>query len=206
MDGSTSMESVNEEENAIPYHCNLELEQVFEACHAYITAIRKSTKVETILSHLDGVDETLQWATQFTSNEDIPQPCSFLLIVILQQIYEHLRRYVDSQNVSLEFSRASAVPHGQVHVSLEKLAEHIEIQVDEAEMIEEYGFHIQREVHQATESSSVLEKVVVAVEIWTNQLAALTLYCYPRYIDGVKDSVQMALEDIRRLFDTKTIE
>ena len=155
------------------------------------------------------LDETLQWmSTQFTSNHNISASCSLLLILILQEVYEVLRRYFDPECLILKQESASpvrVVPPGQVLVSFEKLAERLDVPVTDKEKIENYMFRLQIEVHQATEATESLKKAVVAEEIWCNQLAALALYCYPRYLDGVKDSTKMALQELRRLFETTSI-
>ena len=39
--------------NAIPYHHNLELEQVFHSCHVYITLLRECPGADKIVSHID---------------------------------------------------------------------------------------------------------------------------------------------------------
>jgi hypothetical protein len=124
-------------------------------------------------------------------------------------VYELLRCYADREGLSSfqhSLDHVSVLPPGQVHVSLESLAGKLHVPAEETEKLEEYVFQLQREVHQATESSASLEKVVIAVEIWSNQLAALTLYCYPQYMEAVKDSIQMGLNNIRRLLDAKITE
>ena len=206
MDSSELDLSVKTESNAIPYHHNLELEQVFDSCHSYIALVRESSGTESILSHIDFLDETLQWcSTQLTSNRDIAPSCSLLLILILQELYEVLRRFVDLESLTIKQDSASVVPPGQVLVSLEKLAEHLDVPVVDREKIEKYMFRLQGEVHHAIEAMVSLKKVVIAAEIWCNQLAALTLYCYPRYLRSVKDSTKMAFEEVKRLFETTNI-
>lgn len=190
----------------IPYNQSLNLRQVFHLCHSYITLLRKFPEAETILSHIDAVDETLQWvSSQFCSSQNIPASCSLMLILILQEVYELLRRYADSECLTSSEQSTSPtkfLPHGHVFMSLEKLAEERDLPAKEKEIIEEYMFHIQKDIHQATTSTvSTLRKLIVAVELWSDQLAALTLHCYPRYTEGLKDSTQMALGDIKRLFN-----
>lgn len=195
--------------NAIPYHHNLELEQVFHSCHVYISLLRESPGADKIVSHVDALDETLQWMSiQFTSNHNISASCSLLLILILQEVYDVLRRYFDPESLTVEQESGRlvrVVPPGQVLVSFEKMAEGLDVTVTDRERIENYMFRLQSEVHQATEATASLKKAVVAEEIWCNQLAALALYCYPRYLDSVKDSTKMALQELRHLFETKSI-
>ena len=209
MDSWEPDHNTKKDPKAIPYHQNLELEQVFHSCHVYITLLRQSPAADKIVSHIDAFDETLQWtSTQFTSNQNISASCSLLLILILQEVYEVLRRYFDPESSVVEQESASpikVVPPGQVLVSFEKLAKHLDVPLNDRENIENYMFRLQSEVHQATEATASLKKTVVTEEIWCNQLAALALYCYPRYLDSVKDSTKMALQELRRLFETAGI-
>jgi hypothetical protein len=62
------MSSIVNGSDDVLYHRKIELSQRFRACHIYLSAIRKSLKVEELVPYLDAIDETLQWVLfQFSS-------------------------------------------------------------------------------------------------------------------------------------------
>jgi len=60
-------------------------------------------------------------------------------------------------------------------------------------------------IYIATKNSPMLEQTIVAVEMWSNHLAALALYISPGDTSGYKDSVQTALKDIQKLLVSKQL-
>ena len=207
------MSSIERASDRVPYHHNIELSQVFHACHVYIAAIRKSPKAEKLFPYLDAIDETLQWVLfHFSSKSDIAPECSLLFLLLLPKVYESLRQYVETQhlpleeheNVETESAKPSTlIPHGQVHVWLEKMVEQVPIQAADAARIENFTYQVLGNIHVATKNTPLFEKTIVAVEMWSNHLAALALYISPRDTSRYKDSVQLALKDIQQLLDSK---
>lgn len=199
--------------HTIPYDHNVDIQQIFHACDVYLTTIRKSDKLESMSSYIDVVNESLLWASlQFCSCESILDRCSLLLLHVLQEVYELLRKYVDAEKlINLDDvglyteSRTflGVIPHGQMHVSLEKLAEKLDVDDAEAEQIEEYLHHIKKEIHHATKQSAPTETVLIAAEMWTNQLTGLALYISQSDMEGLKDSVKLAFENIRQLLESR---
>jgi hypothetical protein len=199
--------------HAIPYHHNIDVQQVFHACDVYLNTIRKSGKLESISPYIDVVGESLLWASiQFCSRESIPDRCSLLLLHILQKVYELLRKYVDAEilinldDIGLHAESRTflgVIPHGQVHVSMEKLAENLDVIDADVERIEDYLHYIKKEIHQATKHTTSSETVLIAAEMWTNQLIGLALYVSQEDMEGFKDSVKLAFESISQLLESK---
>jgi hypothetical protein len=99
----------------------------------------------------------------------------------------------------------SLIPHGQVDVTVQKMAEQVPVTADDAARIETFVYQILGNINVATKNSLLLEQTIVAVEMWSNHLAALALYISPRDTSGYKDSVQTALKDIQKLLDSKQL-
>lgn len=187
-----------------------DLAEVFHACHIYIQEIRGSPEAVTLSPHLDILDETFQWASvQFWPNQ---QNASLLLVSILQRMYELLRRSAEEQDLTI-FAPSSLPPvqppdlvsHGQVHVLLENVVDGLDIQSEDRERIEEYVERVQQEINRATRKTVSLEKTLTGLEIWSDQLAALTLYVAPRFVEDLKSSVGIALAGIKNLLDNKIV-
>ena len=209
------MSSIENPSNGGPYHRNVKLSQIFHACHVYLSAIRKSPKAEQLSAYIDAIDETLQWVLfHFSSKTDISPECWLLFLLQLPKVYESLRQYVETEGLPLDQHECtdndtvkplSLVSHGQVHISLEKMIEQISITPEDAARIETFVYQILANIHVATNNSPLLEKTLVAVEMWSNHLAALALYISPRDTSGYKDSVQVALADIQKILDSKEL-
>jgi len=180
-----------------PYDRNLELHELFHTFHAYISRIRSTLTVETQIVHLNALDETLQWASVgFNPDFETSHPSTLLLLAILQKIYELLRKYVEGEHLRIDAEQI-VIPHGQVHVSLEKKAEQLKLTSGEVDRVEQFLHDIQRDVNRATEFASELDKMLISAEIWSDYLAAVIFILSPRTVDEVNESVQMALEKIK---------
>src|SRR5271170_5528093 len=114
----------------IPYHHNLDLQQLFDTCRVCVYAVEQSLHTSTqrpvLFRRLEEVDDTLKSiAIQFCTPQ-IPDNCGYLLVLILQQIYESLRHYIETRcspvSDVIEFTSEAdivvlkMIPHGQVHV------------------------------------------------------------------------------------------
>jgi len=209
------MSSIETGSNVVPYHRKIELSQIFQACHVYLSAIRKSLKAEELVPYLDAIDETLQWVLfQFSPTADISPECSLLFLILLPKVYESLRQYVETEDLALYQLESihkttpnspSLISHGEVHVAVEKIAEQVPVTAVDAARIETFVYQILGNIHVATKNSPPLEQTIVAIEMWSNHLAALALYISPRGTSGYKDSVQAALKDIQKLLDSKQL-
>ena len=189
----------------------LDLAQIFYACHVYIATIRDSMQSERELSHIDLADETLRWVSaQLSSNSVISHTTTLLLLHVLQNFYELLRDYSDTTQMTL-YTLTSAreailkgiITHGQVHATVEQIADQLTVAPTEDQRVDDYVHSVQRDIDQATEQATPLDKVLIASEIWTDQLAALALLVCPRSVNELKDSVRIALEGIRRVLEPK---
>ena len=85
---------------SVPYHHNFDLQQLFDTCRVCITAVEQSLQSalhRPVLSRrLDTVDESFKSVSaEFSSNVDIPDNSSYLLIIILKEVYELLRDHVE---------------------------------------------------------------------------------------------------------------
>ena len=179
-----------------------DLEQVFQSCHAYALAIRDSVPSEDDVMHLNYVDQTLRWVSSQLSSSAGGSPRQILLLLfMLQDFYELLRTYVDSMELHVE---RNIVEHGQIHVILEQIADQLELTYDGMERVNRYIHSVQRDIIQAGEQTSPIEKIVIGSEIWVDQLAALVLCISPRYIEELKDSVNIAIEEIKCALDSTT--
>lgn len=206
---------------SIPYHHNFNLQQLFDTCRVCITAVEQSlqsTLHRPVLSRrLDTVDESFKSiSAEFSSNADVPDNSSYLLIIILKEVYELLRYHVEKNcppisNV-IEFSAPGGIviltriPHGQVNISIEKLVEELDLSEEETERLDEFIYRRHRRIAIATENTSPLERIVTATEMWTDQLVALTLYTFPRHTNGMTNSVKIAFERIKFLFAEKELQ
>jgi hypothetical protein len=201
-------ENANAGRTDIGYGRKIVLQQVFRACHQYIAAIRLSVEASTQLLHLDGLDETLQWASvQLCSRVDTSHPLTLLFLHILENISELLWQYVDDECPGLsELPKGlksqvseSVLSHEKAHVFFKRMAEELVVDANESARLKTYVHTVQRDINQASENAAALEKVLIGTEMWSDQLAALALLLSPRYVDGLKDSVQMALEGIKHV-------
>ena len=206
----------------IPYHHNLDLQQLFDTCRVCVFAIEQalhsSSQRPVVFRRLEEVDDTLKSiAAQFCSPpSSVSNRSSYLLILILQQVYESLRHYIETRcspvsNV-IEFSSDTGVvvlkmiPHGQVHVSIEKLAEKLDITDDEADQLEEFVYQLHRRIVRETRYTSPLERIVSATEMWTDQFVALSLYSFSRTKVHVPDSVRSALNNVREVLEMRDLQ
>ena len=199
---------------SIPYHHNFDLQQLFDTCRVCITAVEQSLQSalhRPVLSRrLDTVDESFKAVSaEFSSNVEVPDNSSYLLIIILKEVYEQLRDFVENNcpqisNV-IEFSSPEGIavltriPHGQVSISIEKLVEELDLSEEETERIDEFIYRRHRRITLATENTTLLERIVKATEMWTEQLVALTLYTFPQQTSGLTAPVKVALERIKFL-------
>ncbi len=205
----------------IPYHHNFDLQQLFDTCRVCITAVEQSlqsTLHRPVLSRrLDTADESFKSVSAgFSSSDNIPDHSSYLLIIILKEVYELLRDHVEKNCPTIsniiEFSAAEGIiiltriPRGQVHISIEKLVEQLDLSEDETEQIDEFIYRLHRRIGLATDNTSPLERIVRATELWTDQLVALTLFTFPHPTSGLTDSVKVALERIKFLLAKKELQ
>ena len=205
----------------IPYHHNLDLQQLFDTCRVCVFAVEQSlhstTQRPVLFRRLEEVDDTLKSiAAQFSNPPaKVSDTCSYLLILVLQQVYETLRHYIETRcppvsNV-IEFSSESGIvvlnviPHGQVHVSIEKLAERLDITDDEADQLEEFVYQLHRRIVRETKYTSPLERIVSATERWTDQFVAISLYSFPRAKVHLPDSVRSALNTVRQVLEMRDL-
>jgi hypothetical protein len=183
-----------------------ELQPIFRTCCAYLHIIRGRVSTEDEIAHIDRVDQTLRWASAQTTLSVHPVHVSIVLLLrVLGNLYEVVGHYVDSLQVFSNTDASGIISHGQVHVSIEKMTEDLHLTDSESQTLEKYLHEVQHEIQQASENEqSTLAKVLIEAEIWSDQIAALALIVYPRYVDKVKDSVLIALERIRELLETGT--
>jgi hypothetical protein len=171
----------------------------------------QSTLHRPVLSRrLDGVDESFKSVTEeFCSGVAVPDNCSYLLIIILKEVYELLRQHVETHcspvsNV-IQFSAPEGIviltriPHGQIQISIEKLVEVLTLSERESEQIDEYIYRVHRQIGTVTEHTSPLTRIVMAAELWTDHLVALARHTFPRHSNGLKDAVKTSLEEIKFL-------
>jgi len=121
----------------VPYHHNFDLQQLFDTCRVYIIDLEQrfwSNVYSPALSQrLKVPKEVLKTVSaHFCCSDDISDESSYILVLMLQKMYELLRHAVDfnsSQTGIIDISPPdppeflTVIPHGQVHISLEKLAE-----------------------------------------------------------------------------------
>jgi hypothetical protein len=181
-----------------------ELQLIFRTCCAYLHVIRDQISTEDEIAHIDRVDQTLRWVSaQTTLSHDSAHASIFLLVRVLGNLFEVIRHYMDSLPAFSNIDDSEVISHGQVHVSIEKMTEDLHLADSETQTLEQYLHQVRSEIQQASENEqSTLAKVLIETEIWSDQLAALALIVYPRYVDKVKDSVMIALERIRHLLET----
>jgi len=204
----------------VPYHHNLDLQQIFDTCRVYVAAVEQSLQAarhRPVLSRrLDAVDEALKSISeQFCSTKDVPDEASYVFILLLQKLYELLRQHVHVEgpqvtsviNVSPSGNPVvlTVIPHGQVHVSLEKLVEALHITNDTVERTNEFVYRLHRRIMRSTTNTSPLERVVSAAELWTDQLRALAIYSGLSKPKSISASVQFALSDIEHLLEMREI-
>jgi len=204
----------------IPYHHNLDLQQLFDTCRVCVFAVEQSLQTSSqrpvLFRRLEEVDDTIKSIASQFSNPEIPDNCGYLLVLILQQVYETLRHYIETRcspaaNV-IEFSSESGIvvlkmmPHGQVHVSIEKLAERLAVTDDEAGQLEEFVYQLHRRIVRETKYTSPLERIVSATEMWTEQFVALSLYCFPRAKIHIPDSVKTSLDAVKAVVEMRDLQ
>ena len=206
----------------IPYHYNLDLQQLFDTCAVCVFAVeeslRSSTERPVLFRRLEEVNDTLKTvATQFsTPIATVSDNCKYLLILVLQQVYESLRHYIETRcspvsNV-IEFTSEGGIvvlkliPHGQVHVSIEKLAELLDITEDEADQLEEFVYQLHRRIVRETKYTSPLERIVSATEMWMDQFVALSLYSFPRAKIHLPESVKSALDTVKEVLEMRDLQ
>src|SRR5271156_5672306 len=217
----------------IPFHHNLSLHQLFEATSLLLSSLYtslNSTSHQVIQRRIDHVDDTLHTvASDFCtipSDIIVPDETLYLLLLMLQKLYDQLHHYLiklSSENeitethitypptAALMTSPGETLPHGQVHVSLEKLVATLRVTDDESDRIDEFVYQVSRRIHRSTKNTFALEKVVLSAEMWADEFMATRLYTFPdklrRHSTGgaLSNPVKYALGEIKRLLDMKEI-
>lgn len=203
----------------VPYHHNLNLRQIFDACRVCITSIEQSVRSEshvpTLSGRLDTIDEAFESvSTQFCADSlDVPNNALYLLLLILQKFYELLQHHVEVKRLVLsnvtEFPNAKGItllnmmPHGQVHVSIEKLLEDLNVVDFEADRIEDFVYRLHRQITHRVNELNHLERVVRASELWKEQLVSLSWYTFRR--DSGVSVNSVALTQISDLLDFRDL-
>jgi len=181
-----------------PYDRNLEFHELFRTFRAYIARIRSTLTAEVQRVHLNALDEMLQWVSVgFSPDLETSHTCTLLFLAILLKIYELLRQCVEREQLGVEAKIGDIIPHGQVHVSLEKKAAQLKLKSGEVEAVEDLLHEIQRDINQAIEGTTEPDEMLIGSEIWSKYLAAVVFILSPRSIDDLNESVQMAMERIK---------
>ena len=217
----------------IPFHHNLTLSQLFDATSLLLSSLYtslNSTSHQVIQRRIDHVDDTLhKVASDFCTvpaNTPIPPETLYLLLLMLQKLYDQLHHYLIKLSSANEItethltypptsalltSPGETLPHGQVHVSLEKLVAMIDITDDESDRIDEFVYQVSRRIHRSTKNTSALEKVVLSAEMWIDEFMATKLYTFPDSLRrnstsvGISNPVKYAMGEIKRLLEMKEI-
>lgn len=212
----TGRKSVEE----IPYHHNLDLQQLFDTCRVCVYAVEQSLHTSTqrpvLFRRLEELDDILKSiATQF-STAQVPDYYAYLLVLVLQRVYETLRQYIETRcspvSDVIEFTSEAGIvvlkmiPHGQVHVSIEKLVEQLDITDDEASQLEEFVYQLHRRIVRETKYTSPLDRVVSSTEMWTDQFVALSLYSFPRTKMHLHDSIKASLSAIKEVLEMRDLQ
>ena len=196
----------------VPYHQNFDLQQLFDNCSGCVVAIGECLQLKrpVLYRRLDIIHDTLQsLSSDFCSASDLHDNSAYLLIVVLQKIYEVLRHGLDSVGADSQPSTTGAsssstiLGHGELHILIEKLVDSLDVSEDEVDRIEEYVFQVQRYIHRMTRHMSPLERLVSQAEGWIDQLIALSLYAFCRHTLRSSDSVVLAQEKIKTLLDMR---
>lgn len=201
----------------LPFHHNLTFQQLFDTCGISLAVIEQSlysTSHHVLQRRINNVSLTLNTvASEFHSK--VTDEVSYLLLLILQKLYEILQIYIEKESVPFpkHFEAVQqggptgllGIPHGQVHVSLEKLVAKLTILDDESERIEEFVYQVHRRIGRSTKNTSVLEKTVLSAEMWGEYLKALTAYAHPEHATRITSTVQEDLDEIRRLLEMKEL-
>lgn len=200
----------------LPYHYNLTLKELFEAADLNIAIIQQSTiseEDELLRDRLDKLESLLEsLSSKFWNLGDVPDRVMYLLLLIFQKFYEATVRYINKERVFIITDLGEGIaasdslllqllPHGQIHVSLEKLVASLDVSEDEAELIEEFVHQSYVSIGKASKNLRPLSKLLTMLEMWMDLLQALALFNYNLRPGGSTPSVQSALAQIARLFD-----
>jgi hypothetical protein len=141
----------------------------------------------------------------------------YLLLLILQKLYDSLIHYVDSEHILVTTELREGIPasdslllkllpRGQVKVSLEILLSTLKVCDEEKERIEEYVHRADVKIGRASRHSDMqLEKVITVLEMWTDQLSALDMFTYAHSSNGSTTAVKLALSQITQLLSLKEL-
>jgi hypothetical protein len=202
----------------VPYHHNLTFQQLFDTCGINLAVIEQSlysTSHHVAQRRINNLSLILNnVSTEFQAR--VADESSFLLLLILQKLYETLQLYIEKEDVPFPKhfeviqqggpTGLLGIPHGQVHVSLEKLVAKLTVTDDESERIEEFVYQVHRRIGRNTKNTSALEKTVLSAELWGTYLRALAIYVHPRGTTKFTGAVHEALDEIKRLLEMKELE
>jgi hypothetical protein len=201
----------------LPFHHNLSFQQLFNTCNVSLAVIEQSlysTSHCVTQRRINNISLTLNNAsTEF--HIKVPDESSYLLLLIIQKLYETLQLYIEKENVPFPKcfkvvrqggpTGLLGIPHGQVHVSLEKLVAKLTVTDDESERIEEFVYQVHRRIGRNIKDTSALEKTVLSAEMWSTYLKALATYIHPRGTTKMTDAVQEAFDEIKQLLEMKEL-
>ncbi len=200
----------------LPYHYNLTLKELFEAADLNIAIIQQSTVSEEDsllrdrLDHLESLLESV--SSKFWNLGQVPDRVMYLLLLVFQKFYEATVRYIHKEHVFIITDLGEGIaasdslllqllPHGQIHVSLEKLVASLDVSEDEVELIEEFVHRSYVSIGKAAKHLRPLSKLLMVLEMWMDFLQGLALFNYKQQPDGSTPSVQSALAQITRLYN-----
>jgi hypothetical protein len=215
-----TMEISHQGRNALvglPFHHNLTFQQLFDSCGVSLAVIEQSlysTSHQVLQRRINNVSLTLNNVSSEFRHK-VADEISYLLLLILQKLYEILQMYIEKESVPFpkHFEAVQSggptgllgIPHGQVHVSLEKLVAKLTVTDDESERIEEFVYQVHRRIGRSTKNTSALEKTVLGAEMWGAYLKALAAYTHPEHAPRITSAVQEDLDEIKRLLEMKEL-
>lgn len=201
---------------------SLELPQLFDAVEANLALIKQALATdpdtEILQRRLDKLSSTLQSvSSDFWSHSYSPDAAMYLLLLILQKLYDSLIHYVDSEHIIVSTELREGIPasdslllklfpRGQVKVSLEILLSTLKVCDEEKERTEEYVHRAGVKIARASRHfDRQLEKVITVLEMWTDQLSALYMFTYAHSSSGSTTAVKLALSQITQLLSLREL-
>lgn len=216
---NTSQTQIRTNDVTAPNYGSLNLKQLFDACQANIALIQNTldTEVQPPRRRLDKISTTLDTvACDFWSHGYSPDPVMYLLLLVVQRLYNSIIQYIDHEHVIISTELREGIPTSdslllrlvprvQVRESLETQLAGLVVSEDERERIEGYVYKVNVRIGRASRYLFPLEKVLTVLEMWMDHLLGLAMYTYSRSSNGSTTSVKFALSGITRLLSLKEL-
>jgi len=205
----------------VPYHHNLDLQQLLDASRTSLTQIQQFFQLNAgrpiLARRLILADQSLERVTtRFChTSRVLSDETRYLLVLFLQQLHDSIHHYISLECPPSDalfslrpdvLAGPTTIPRGQVTLSFQKQVEGLRrLSEDMIDRIDAFVNSLHQHIARTTRNTSPKERIVEMVEFWVAELVALSLYAFPELTDDVSDTVDHALKAIRQVLDTREL-